>query len=262
MTERVLSDKVYRLMTKTEKKNYTLYIFIALLVTGSFFLGNWYTKRKIDEQGVTLGTKEETQENQPDSENKEIKITDKDPSIGPKDAKVTLVEFSDFLCPFCAAHAGTSKEMVKMMKERDPSWEPAISNIIKDYIDTGKVRLVWKDTPFHTEAIAIHAAGRCAFEQEKFWEFHDHIFSLAGEKKEFSKDDLKGIGKTLKLDSKKFNNCVDSDKYTKAIQEALSYAQEIGVNGTPATFVNDKLVSGAVPYSQFKEMIEEELGKD
>lgn len=250
-------------MAEAEKKNYTSYILVALLVGAAFVIGNLYTKVKTLEKGATLGVKEGSQKEEIGPAAKtEIKINDDDPSMGPKDAKVTLVVFSDFLCPYCGAYSGESKKMVEAMKQRDSTWEPALSNIIKNYVDSGKVRVVWKDTPFHgSEAITVHAAGRCAADLGKFWEFHNYVFSLVGEDKEINKTELKKIGQTLKLDANKFNPCVDSDKYNSKIQEALSYAQSIGVEGTPATFVNGKLISGAVSYLQFKTIIEEELKK-
>lgn len=251
-------------MAEAPRKNYTSYVLVGLLVVAAFAIGSLYTKNQALEKGSTLGVKAEptnSVQNPPAGGKVDIKINSDDPSLGSKNAKVTLAVFSDFLCPYCAALSGMSQTMTKTMQQRDPSWQPAFPAIRKDYVDTGKVRIVWKDTPFHgDEAVAVHAGARCANDQGKFWEMHDLIFSKYGETQNPpAKDDLKKYAAELKLNAKDFNSCVDSDKYAAKIKEELTYAQSIGVNGTPATYVNGKLISGAAPFSQFKTAIEEEL---
>lgn len=191
-----------------------------------------------------------------------IKVTDEDPSKGPKSAKVTIVEFADFQCPFCGAFSGENQEMIKNMKARTPGWEPAEPGILSEYVNSGKARFVWKDYPFlGAESVWAGAAARCAEEQGKFWEYHDYLFSHQKGENEgaFSKENLKKFAATLKLNVADFNKCVDSAKYEVKMQEAMSYGQSVGVSGTPMTFVNGRPASGAVPFSQIKPLIEEEL---
>jgi protein-disulfide isomerase len=244
-------------------------VFIAGLVLGGI-IGSLYQKVKIAENGIPVQKSadakvENTQDTAGQEEQKaELVINDSDPFMGKKDAKVTLAIFSDFLCPFCAAISGESKNMTDSMKQRDSTWEPAMPGIIRDYVNNGKVKLVWKDLPFHGDpAIEAHAASRCANDQGKFWEYHNQLFAVHDKEGEdnFSVTNLKKYAESIKLNMNDFNSCVDSGKYKKLIQDALAYGQKVGVNGTPATYINGKLISGAASYSTFKDAIEEALKK-
>lgn len=261
MTGEYVSVNLLRLMTETSKRNPINYVLVGLLLVAAFAIGSLYTKNKALEEGKTLGVKQEP--SAPPSK-VEVKVTDEDPSMGPKDAKVTMVIFEDFQCPFCGAFSGLNEEIISSMKARDSTWEPALSNIIKDYVKPGKVRLVWKDYPFlGQESYYAAEAARCAGDQGKFWEYHDYLFSHQKGENEgaFSKENLKKFAAELKLDTKDFNSCLDSGKYSKKMQEATTYGQSVGVSGTPASFINGKMISGAVPYTRIKDVIEEELKK-
>jgi protein-disulfide isomerase len=185
---------------------------------------------------------------------------DDDPSLGDENAPVTIIEFSDFQCPYCGATVGKNEGLISRFKAQDPSWEPAVSNIIKDYVETGKVRLVFRDFPlsFHENAQKAAEAGECADDQGKFWEYHDILFE---NQNALTVDDLKGYAADLDLDTEEFNSCLDSGKYTAEVQKDLADGQAAGVSGTPAYFINGVLVSGAQPYSVFKQVIEAELAK-
>ncbi len=167
-------------------------------------------------------------------------VTADDNVKGPDNAKVTLIEYSDFQCPFCARHKGT------------------IDEIIKEYGD--KVRIVYRHFPlsFHPEAQKAAEASECAAEQGKFWEMHDKIFA-ANEAGTMSVAKWKEIAKSLGLNTKQFNDCLDSGKYASKITEQMAAGSAAGVEGTPATFVNGELVSGALPFSQFKQIIDSYL---
>jgi len=241
-------------------------VFVAGLVLGGV-IGALYQKVKLTEKGVavqkTADTQNQVQETgDQETAKAELVINDSDPSMGKKDAKVTLVLFSDFLCPYCAAFSGDSKEMIKAMQERDKTWEPALPGIIKNYVDTGKVRFVWKDLPFHGDpAILAAAAARCANDQGKFWEYHSQLFAQHDKQGEdnYSADNLKKLAENLKLNTVDFNSCLDNGKHKQVVQDELAYGQKIGVNGTPATYVNGKLISGAASFTTFKDAIEEAL---
>lgn len=241
------------------------YILIGLLIIASFALGNLYTRVQMLEKGAgtTTTAGQAAQGAAPTAGAKaELTVTDSDPALGPKNAKVTVVEFADFQCPFCGAFSGLDSAMVQNMKGRDATWEPAVPNIKKDYVSSGKVRIVWKDYPFlGQESIWSAAAARCAQDQGKFWEFHDYLFShQSGENQgAFSKENLKKFAGEVGLKTADFNTCLDSGKYEKAMQDALTYGQGVGVSGTPATFVNGQLVSGAASYATFKAMIDAAL---
>lgn len=156
---------------------------------------------------------------------------------GAFDASVTLVEFSDFECPFCERHY------------------PTLNKILSDY--QGKVRLVYKHFPlsFHPNSQKAAEASECANEQGKFWQYHDKLFE--NQTSGFSLDKFKQWAKDLKLNTNKFNDCLDSSKYAQKVQADYQEGASKSVNGTPATFVNGQLVSGALPYESFKQIIDQ-----
>jgi len=160
------------------------------------------------------------------------------PSIGPANAPVTIVEFSDFQCPFCQRA------------------EPTLKQVREKYGD--EVRLVYMDfpLPMHNHALDAAKAGRCAAEQGKFWPFHDAMF--ADQSKE-SPDDLKAIAKKLGLDTAKFNTCFDQAKYEAGVQSDLAQGKQLGITGTPAFFINGRVLVGAQPPENFNQIIDEEL---
>jgi len=156
---------------------------------------------------------------------------------GEPNAPITLIEFSDFECPYSALYAET------------------LEKVIKDY--KGKVRLVFRHYPldFHQNAQKASEAVECAGEQGKFWEMHDRLFELNKEGN-FSVDNFKKAAKELGLQVSKFNDCLDLGKYTDKVKNNLAEGQEAGVQGTPTTFINGEAVVGALPYDQIKNIIE------
>lgn len=164
-------------------------------------------------------------------------ITKADHVRGNFNAPVTLVEFSDFECPFCGRIY------------------PTLKKILADY--PNKVRLVYKYFPLtsiHPNAQKASEAAECASEQGKFWEYHDKLFdNQAGG---YSIDKFKTWAKDLGLNTTKFNDCLDTSKYAAKVSADQQEGQAKGVQGTPATFVNGQLVSGALPYESFKQIID------
>lgn len=166
-------------------------------------------------------------------------ITEDDHVRGDFKAPITLVEYSDFECPFCERHY------------------PTLKKILSDY--QGQVRLVYKHFPlgFHPNAQKAAEASECAADQGKFWEYHDKLFD--NQPQGYSLDKFKQWAKDLKLDAAEFNDCLDSGKYAGKVQADEVDGQTRGVQGTPATFVNGQLVSGAVPYESFQSVIDQIL---
>ncbi|MBI4225448.1 MAG: DsbA family protein [Candidatus Sungbacteria bacterium] len=168
-------------------------------------------------------------------------------SLGNPDAPVTIVEFADFQCPFCG----------KFFRESG-------TKIIDQYVKTGKVRFVYRDFAFlGPESTMTAEASRCAQDQQAFWQYHDYVFShQQGENQgAFSKENLKGFAAILKLDTQKFNACLDTGTHRDEVQKDLELGRSLGVDGTPSTFVNDKFFNGALPFEEFKKAIEAELAK-
>jgi len=165
----------------------------------------------------------------------DIKITDTDHVRGSKSAGITLVVYSDFQCPYCSSLTST------------------LDQILTDYKD--KVRLVFRHFPlsFHENAQKAAEASECASEQDKFWEMHDKLFE---NQSDLSVDNYKKWAKELGLNTSKFNDCLDTGKYEQTVKDDFAGGSQYGVGGTPASFINGILVSGAQPYENFKSVID------
>ncbi len=172
-------------------------------------------------------------------------LVDDDPSIGSDDAKVVMVEFSDFQCPFCERFF---KETLPQIKE--------------NYVDTGKVKFVYRDFPLssiHPEAQKAAESAECARDQGKFWEYHDVLFENRMDWTGVGAAKFKEYASDLGLDTSQFSECLDSDKYGDEVLADMNAGQSIGVSGTPTFFINGKRFVGAAPYENFVTAIEEEL---
>ncbi len=173
---------------------------------------------------------------------------DDDPFIGNENAKVTIVEFSDFQCPFCRMF-----------------WSGAYQQIKTDYVDTGKVKLVFRDYPlsFHPSAQVSGEASECADEQGKFWEMHDKIFQEQAKQGSgtvtYGVAELKKWASQIGVNVGQFNKCIDSGKYKTEVEKDTADGTSYGVSGTPTLFVNGLPVVGAQPFSVFKDVIDKEL---
>jgi protein-disulfide isomerase len=173
-------------------------------------------------------------------------------ALGREDAPVTMVEFTDYQCPFCRRFEADSFVQLK-----------------QNYIDTGKVRFVSRDLPleFHPNAPRAAAAARCAGEQHKFWEMHDVIMQDTAT--DLGPDAIMKYGQKINLDMPAFNACMSDKKYTAAIQKDTADAGTLGISGTPSFVIGrtakDQIdgvrIVGAVPYSVFDSTIKDMLSK-
>lgn len=187
-----------------------------------------------------------------------VQVTlDDDPVLGDKNAPITLVEFSDYECPFCKRH-----------------FDQTYSDLKKDYIDTGKVKLVFRDLPlsFHDPMATTEAiAANCAREQggdTAYFNFHDEIFKrTTSNGNGLNKDKIYQIAADNGLNEANFKTCLDSEKYKDEVAKDLADASKYGASGTPTFFIGKssgdsiegtKLV-GAQPYSAFKTIIDQQL---
>jgi protein-disulfide isomerase len=160
---------------------------------------------------------------------------------GPENAPVTIVEFSDFQCPFCRAIL------------------PSIKALMLKYPE--QVRLVFMDFPItslHPDAPKAHEAARCAGEQGKFWQYHDLLFDRSPR---HSLDDLNQAAQSAVLDHATFAECLASKKYQPSIQRHLEEGSRLGVGGTPTFFVNGRMVEGGNPIVELPRLVEAELAK-
>ncbi len=167
---------------------------------------------------------------------------DDDPYFGPDNAKVVIVEFSDYTCPYCA----------KFANEVEPKIE-------QNYGD--KVKFVFRDFPVHGEvAYKAAEAAECAGEQGKYWEYHRMLYK--NQREWISNTSLLySYAEQLGLDVSAFKSCLDSGKYKEEVKKDLQDGIKYGVTGTPTFFINGKKYVGYMPYEQFAKLIDEELGK-
>jgi len=161
------------------------------------------------------------------------------PSKGPATAPVTIVEFSDFECPYCGGLYPTLKRVEDTYKD--------------------KIRIVYRQFPLnniHPRAQKAAEASLCANEQNKFWQLHDAMFN---DQKNLTVDDLKAKAAALSLNAATFATCLDSGKHAAAIQSSLEEGNRLGVDGTPALFINGRYLGGNQPYDAIAKIIEDEL---
>jgi protein-disulfide isomerase len=171
----------------------------------------------------------------------QVSVPDDAPRWGPEDAPVTIVEFSDFQCPYCARFVSQTYPQIKQNYE-------------------GKIRFVFLNFPLpatmHPNAQKAAEASECADDQGKFWEYHDLLFA---NQSALDAASLKSYAAQLGLDTATFNQCLDGGEKTAEVQKDSQDARSYGVGGTPAFFINGRLVSGAQPFSVFQQAIDAAL---
>lgn len=232
-----------------------------IIAASILYSGNMITKKLVggsaaQVQNIVAGQQVGAQQQQaaPAQPGVAVAVTERAdaPMLGSKNAKVTLVEFSDFQCPFC-------KRFV----------DETFSQIKQKYVDTGKVKIVFRHYPlaFHANAQKAGEAAECANRQGKFWEYHDVLFSqgkadgtgldIASLKK--YADDL-GLNKgTLGFKKDQFNQCLDSGATAEIVKNDMAVGSASGVSGTPTIFINGKTIVGAQPLASFEQAIEAAL---
>lgn len=165
---------------------------------------------------------------------------DDDPSIGAEDAEITIIEFSDYECPYCR------------------TWHNDVySKLLDTYGD--QVRFVYRDFPIesiHVNAKPAAEAANCAYEQDKFWDYHDKLFSM---ELGLSSEAYEQYATQLDLDIDQFQECMESGRYQEEVQSDFDFAANLGVRSTPTFFVNGIAVVGAQPFEVFQQVIEREL---
>ncbi len=207
-------------------------------------------KKELSEIKRFLGSRQEPPQAQRPRQFTEASIDD-DPILGDKDAPLTLIEFSDYQCPFCGRFF---RETLPLLK--------------KEYISKGKVRYVFRDFPIrsiHPYAEKAAEAAECAGEQDRYWDMHDIIFK---NQMAMDIDALKRHANDLKLDMVAFNKCLDSGRFSKEVDEDFKAGVRAGVRGTPSFVlgrttkdgvIKGRFIRGAQPYQAFKAAIEDAL---
>ena len=173
----------------------------------------------------------------------EVDFSDDDAVLGDADAQITMIEFSDYECPYCATF-----------------YRETLPKIKSEYIDSGQVKLVYRDNPlsFHDNAYPAALAAECVRDQlgdEGYFDMHDKLFggnSLA-------LSTLEGYATDLGVDIAEYNSCVNGEKFKEEIEKDMNDARSLKLNGTPSFIINGRIVTGAQPFEVFSQVIEEEL---
>lgn len=228
------------------------FVLTLLLILSAFAIGVLWTKLQFYEKGGLSGSKTTTTTTQPSAKAaaKAPQITNEDHIRGNKNAKVTLVEYSDFECPFCK------------------QFHPTMKKVIDAYGD--KVRWIYRHYPlsFHANAQKEAEASECAAElggDDAFWKYTDAIFErTTSNGTGFALSKLGPLASELGLDQTKFQVCLDSGKYAKRVTDQMAKGTEEGVSGTPGTIIvnakgETQLIPGALPFEQVKSMVEQAL---
>ena len=252
-------------MPKTNEFNFQdklIPVMTVALIAAAFFLGNLWGKVQIYEGGSTpsraaagtptdgsgdaAGALPAPAPEGPLSEElwNEI-ITDPVYAFGEESASVTMVEFTDYQCPFCKRH-----------------FDETHSQVLSDYVNSGQVRYLFRDLPlsFHANAKPAALAARCAGDQGKYLEMHDKLFEMQDNWSNGSADEaFKGYASDLGLNTGTFDTCYDNGTYNEAIDAELALAAKVGASGTPTFFVNGTKIVGAQPFSAFQAAIDAAL---
>lgn len=250
-----------RALVHPPSNNSNTKILVILLIIASFFLGSLTSKVSYLEKNGSSNTKAAaTAQPQaaapqnpaiPQAQNAKAKpVTDKDHIFGNKDAKISLIEYTDLECPFCKR------------------FHPTVKEILQTYGD--KVRFVYRHFPlsFHANAQKEAEASECIAElggNDKFFTFVDKIFEkTTSNGTGFALESLGPLAAEIGINQSQFQSCLDSGKYTKLVQDSITEGTKAGVNGTPSTFIVDQsgksqIVVGAQPIDAFKTIIDQDL---
>lgn len=239
------------IQTQSSGDKYKLFLPISIIVAAVIISGAVLYSKMIPQKDATAPTSNNNNNNAPAQPTGPVNVSvDDDAVLGKSDAPVTIIEFSDFQCPYCRKF-----------------WKEALAQIKKEYIDAGKAKLVFRDYPlsFHPMATPSAEAAECAKEQGKFWEMHDVMFQeqekLGTVTIKYTSDDLKEWAAKVGVNANQFNDCFDSRKYKTEVEKDAADGAAAGITGTPAIFINGRLIAGAQPFSAFKAIIDDELKK-
>ncbi len=245
------------LFSKISKINITQ-ILVLLLIVAAFLLGVLYTRVQfLEKSSSNSNTTAAAPQAAPETAGPKAVSIDDDPVLGDKNAKVTIIEFVDYECPFCKRF-----------------FDDTLPQIKKEYIDTGKVKLVMRDLPlsFHQNAHKESQAAECAREQggdSAYFKYHDEIFKRTiSNGTGLALDQLQVIANDIGLNGTTLRSCLDSEKYKAEVDRDLADASKYGATGTPSFFIGKSdpsgtftgtILIGAQPYAAFKTIIDQEL---
>lgn len=181
------------------------------------------------------------------------------PVLGNPDAKVTIYEFSTFTCPFCAVADGKNQAYIDALKYGTPEWEAPIPNVVRDYVETGKVKIVFKYFPGHSGGEPAMVVGLALKEQNNslFWQYKDLAFENQQEANNLTR--MEELAEQIGANMTELRADISSGKYLSQLNEDASLGIANGIKVTPSFIINGELIRGAEPYPIFKAVIESKL---
>lgn len=237
--------------SKLKPKSYTPFL-VILLIVASYLLGMLTTKVEYLQNGYQAPSGQQAagaqQPGQPAPGQKYDVGMGHFPILGEKNAKVKIVEFADFRCPFCKKWYDDVEAQLK-----------------KDYVDTDKAQFAFRHYEFLGPASVVAGnAAECANEQGKFWDMYNYLYKNQPDESDtsmYNTDKLTQVAQTLGMNSDQFRSCLSSNKFQKNVDQDFSDGQKVSVSGTPTFFINGQQLVGAQPYSAFQALIDQELKK-
>lgn len=226
---------------------YSTFILAAIVIVGAFVIFS-------QDRGAPTGNVVANPNAPLPGQNEPVEVSaDDDAFLGPENAEIVVIEFSDFECPYCGAAMGTHEVLVDRFKSQDPTWEAAVPEL-KRLAEEGKIKFVYRDFPLsgHPNAQKAAEASECAKDQGKFWEYHDILFA---NQDALTVPSLKQYASQIGLNTNEFNECLDSNEKAAEVQKDMQDGQNAGVSGTPSFFVNGREISGSQPYKVFEQAI-------
>jgi protein-disulfide isomerase len=229
-----------------QKKNTLIWVLTILLsswIIGMFILAaGWLISHEIAKNNISTLINQSGPPKMID-----VKIPEEVPTLGNNDAKVTIIEFADFQCPFCA------------------EWHKKVFPELKSkFIDTGKARFVFMDYAFlGEESVRAAEAARCAKDQGKFWEYHDLLYTTQQGENEsaFSDPSLIERSRSLNINNAVFEECLKSKKHRTDIDNQFAEISSLGIDSTPTVLINGNVLDGVRPVEEYIKLIEAELTK-
>lgn len=240
---------------------------VAAFAVAGFFAGSYFSNLDSDQITKTdledaisgleakIGDSPTAPTKVPNTPQQPIMISlDDDPIRGDPDAPITIIEFSDYQCPFCARF-----------------YSQTLPSLIEEYIDQGKVNLVYRDFPIqsiHPNALPAAEAAECAGEQGKYWEYHDMLFEKQNDWAKLDSDSVistfSQFASEIKLEQQQFDSCLASGKYLQEVQGDLNDGRDYQITGTPGFFIGNAdigfvKINGAQPFDSFKKIIDAQL---
>jgi protein-disulfide isomerase len=226
---------------------YFVPVLVVLAIGLAFFSGSlWQRLQNLEKGGTVAPGAQATPAAAPSVDINSAGGAGHLPVMGDSNAKVTIIEFADFRCPFCEQFFSQTE-----------------NQIIQNYVNTGKVKFAFRQFAILGTSSTVAAdAAECANDQGKFWVFHDYLYKNQPSESDtsmYNTDTLTKAAASLGMDGTKFSSCLNSKADDSKVQQDISDGEKAGVSATPSFFINGTLVTGAEPYSTFQQTIDADL---